>query len=112
MGENTTPIPLQRINLQYWFNGPENTPDTSDALSLFTMDCLDTTLGDDTCTAHTASKRAVPLCSMQLAISAGCAVMYWNITQGLGGVEGARYVLNIGFKSKSGILLNETSGSG
>lgn len=39
-------IDLDRINLQYWFNGPENTPDTTDALSLFTMDCLDTTLGE------------------------------------------------------------------
>lgn len=42
-------LALERINLQYWFNGPQNTPDTSDALSLFTMDCLDTSLGALSC---------------------------------------------------------------
>lgn len=30
--------------------------------------------------------------------------MTYNITQGLAGVEGARYVLNLGFKSNSGNL--------
>ena len=42
-------LALERINLQYWFNGPQNTPDTSDALSLFTMACLDTSLGALSC---------------------------------------------------------------
>lgn len=32
--------------------------------------------------------------------------MYWNITQGLRGVQGARYVLNVGFKAASGTLLD------
>ena len=31
--------------MQYWFNGPENVPDNTDALSVFTFECLYTTLG-------------------------------------------------------------------
>ena len=37
---------------------------------------------------------------------AGCSVLLWNITQGLPGVRGARYVLNLGFKPNVGSLLN------
>ena len=40
--------------------------------------------------------------------AAGCGTLLWNITQGEAGVNGARYVLNMGFKNATGLLLNET----
>lgn len=38
-------IAISRMNLQYWFNGPPTVPDNTDALSLFTFTCLDTSPG-------------------------------------------------------------------
>ena len=45
-GEQSPPaIDISSINLQYWFNGPSNIPDNTDALSLFTFTCVDTSPG-------------------------------------------------------------------
>lgn len=38
-------------------------------------------------------------------VLAGCEKVTWNITQGLPGVQGARFRLNIGFSSDSGALV-------
>ncbi|KAK9918851.1 hypothetical protein WJX75_007510 [Coccomyxa subellipsoidea] len=78
-------IDAGRVNLQYWFNGPSDIPEAADPLSQFTMICLDTTTG--------------------------CGDLTYNITTGLSNVNGARYVLNLGFKTGAAVLLNETETS-
>ncbi|EIE21885.1 hypothetical protein COCSUDRAFT_56332 [Coccomyxa subellipsoidea C-169] len=78
-------IDAGRIKLQYWFNGPSDIPDAADPLSQFTMNCLDTTTT--------------------------CGDLTYNITTGLPNVNGARYVLNLGFKTGAAVLLNETETS-
>lgn len=42
---------------------------------------------------------------------AGCGDLTYNITTGLSNVNGARYVLNLGFKTGAAVLLNETETS-
>ncbi len=37
---------LGAVSLQYWFNGPPNTPEAAEPLSQFDMVCLDATTGD------------------------------------------------------------------
>lgn len=41
-------VSIGNVNLQYWLNGPNNVPDTQDALSIFSFGCLDASasLGD------------------------------------------------------------------
>ena len=39
-------VDLDAVNLQYWFNGPPNTPRAAEPLSQFDMVCLDATTGD------------------------------------------------------------------
>lgn len=41
-------VSIGNVNLQYWFNGPNNVPDTQDALSIFSFGCLyaSASLGD------------------------------------------------------------------
>ena len=41
MKEDLQAVNLAGVNLQYWFNGPSNVPDTQDALSIFAFSCLD-----------------------------------------------------------------------
>ena len=42
---------------------------------------------------------------------AGCGSLTYNISSGLPGVEGARYVLNLGFQAGVGVLANQTQAS-
>jgi hypothetical protein len=39
-------VDLGAVSLQYWFNGPPNTPEAAEPLSQFDMVCLDATTGD------------------------------------------------------------------
>ena len=38
-------VDLERVTLQYFFNGPQDLPESSDPISLFYLECLDTTTG-------------------------------------------------------------------
>jgi hypothetical protein len=43
--------------------------------------------------------------------AAGCGSLTYNISSGLSGVEGARYVLNLGFQAGVAALVNQTQAS-
>lgn len=79
-------IPLDKINIQYWFNGPDdrltsgNYPDEG-PMAKFKLYCNDVTP------------------------EIGCDNLIWNFTEGLGNVKGAQYVLNLSFKRDVGFLL-------
>lgn len=46
LGPDDPLLDLSRLTLQYYFNGAEGVPDTTDPLSQYDMECLDTTIGE------------------------------------------------------------------
>ncbi|KAG2485541.1 hypothetical protein HYH03_015711 [Edaphochlamys debaryana] len=86
-----TNVHLDQVQLQYWFDGPDETPDPFTRLR-----------GD-----------AIPFelyCSdMSTQLRGGCSSLRYAFSPGLPGVRGARYVLDLSFAPGSGALMPFTS---
>ncbi|KAK9827455.1 hypothetical protein WJX74_003381 [Apatococcus lobatus] len=68
-----SPVPVETITFQYWFDGPTVEEPNTSPDELFTVVCTDANLG--------------------------CDNLILNITEGKPGVAGARYTLTVGFEA-------------
>ncbi|GLC60303.1 hypothetical protein PLESTB_001596300 [Pleodorina starrii] len=100
VGNDTdTGIPLHSVQIQYWFQGSNNTETAADA-SAGANNGSNSSGGNDSTVSF-----KMQCWYTNIALQVGCASLTWNISRGLAGVRGAQYVLSLGFIATAGELM-------